>query len=119
MTRDTDNPVTVNAADPTRLRTIFVGTGYLSQLSYLFKNNFEVAGRYSATVPFSSLYDNAAFPTLAERRTEQVEFGVTKYLVGHRLKIQGNVIYGNRTNMLDDSYVSSFWSTIFQIELGI
>jgi hypothetical protein len=119
MTRDTDNPVTVNSADPTRTRFIFVGDGYLSQLSYLFKNNFEVAGRYSVTTPYSSLYDNAAFPTLAERRLEQVEFGVTKYLMGHRVKIQGNVIFGTRTDMNDDSYVSGFWSTIFQVEVGI
>ena len=117
MERDTDNPVTVNAAAATRY--IYVGKGYLSQLSYLFKNNVEIAARYSATVPLSSLYENANFPAVSEKQLEQVEFGITKYLAGHRLKVQGNLIHGNRTNLVDDSYDGGFWSAIFQIELGI
>jgi hypothetical protein len=64
------------------------------------------------------LYDNALFPALAELKVEQTEFGVTKYLNGHRVKIQGNVIYGKRTNLLT-SDTSGYWSGIFQVELGI
>jgi phosphate-selective porin OprO/OprP len=120
MTRDTNgSPVTVNSADPTRTRFIFVGKGYLTQLSYLFKNNVEVAGRYSAIVPLKSLYENPDFPTFNERKIEQVELGVTKYLVGHRLKIQGNVLYNNRINLVTDTDDGGFWSAIFQVELGI
>jgi phosphate-selective porin OprO and OprP len=119
MERDTDNPVTVNLTDPTKLRTVFAGHGFLSQLSYLFKNNFEIAGRYSTTIPSSRLYDNADFVTLNERKIEQSELGVTKYLNGHRLKIQGSVIYSTAINMRTDSYASEFWSAVFQIELGI
>lgn len=119
MQRDANSPVTVNPSDVTRLRFVNVGRGYLSQLSYLFRNNFEVAGRYSATVPFSELYGNPDFPTLAEKKLEQVELGVTKYLNGHRVKVQGNVIYGNRTDLVTDTSAGGFWSAIFQIELGI
>jgi hypothetical protein len=118
MQRDVDNPVTVNQSS-LATRYIYVGKGYLSQLSYLFKNNIEIAGRYSATVPLSSLYENPDFPTLSVKQLEQVEFGVTKYLVGHRLKIQGNVIFGTRTNLVTNAYDSGFWSGVFQIELGI
>ncbi len=119
MRRDNGNPVTVLSTDPTKNRFIFVGQGYLTQLSYLFKNNFEIAGRYSATVPKSTLYENVVFTSLNERKLEQVEFGVTKYFVGHRVKVQGNIIHGNRTNLRTDSFDSSFWSAIFQVELGI
>jgi phosphate-selective porin OprO and OprP len=119
MKRDNANPVTVLSTDATKTRFIFVGEGFLTQLSYLFKNNFEVAGRYSVITPFSSLYDNEVFTGLNERQLEQVEFGVTKYLVGHRVKIQGNIIRGERTNMRTESFDSGFWSAIFQIELGI
>jgi phosphate-selective porin OprO and OprP len=101
------------------VRFIYVGKGYLSQLSYLFKNNVELAARYSAIVPTKRLYDNADFPALSEKKLEQVEAGITKYFVGHRLKVQGNVIYGNRTNLLDDSSAGGFWSAIFQVEIGI
>jgi hypothetical protein len=119
MTRDTDNPVTVSAADPTKTRFVYVGEGYLSQLSYLFKNNFEVAGRYTAIRPFVSLYENTSFPALNEKKIEQVEVGVTKYLNGHRLKVQGNVIYNTRTELVNDSFSGGFWSAVFQVELGI
>ena len=117
MQRDNDHAVTQNATGGTRF--IYVGKGYLSQLSYLFKNNFEIAGRYSAIVPSKMLYDNADFPALSEKKLEQIEFGVTKYYVGHRVKVQGNIIYGNRTNLIDDSSAGGFWSAIFQVELGI
>jgi phosphate-selective porin OprO and OprP len=118
MERDADNPVTVNPANLST-RYIYVGRGYLTQLSYLFKNNFEIAGRYTATIPRSSLYNNPDFSQLSVKKLEQVEIGVTKYFVGHRLKIQGNLIHANRTNLFEDSYDGGFWSAIFQVEIGI
>lgn len=117
MQRDTDNPVTVNTVSATRY--IYVGQGYLSQLSYLFKNNIEVAGRYSAIVPSAAIYANAEFPSVSEKKMEQIEIGITKYIVGHRVKVQGNVIRANRTNLATDAADGGFWSAIFQIELGI
>jgi hypothetical protein len=119
MERNAVDPVTVNTDSPTDIRFIYVGRGYLSQLSYLFKNNYEVAGRYSAIEPFASLYDNPVFPVLNERKMHQVEFGVTKYLVGHRLKIQANIVRANRTDLSSNSSDGGFWSGIFQVELGI
>jgi phosphate-selective porin OprO and OprP len=119
INRQANNPVTTNPADLTRMRTAVVGIGYLTQLSYIFRNNFEVAARYAVTTPSRELYDNAEFPTLAEKRLEQTEFGVSKYLSGHRLKIQGNIIYGNRTDLLNNGYAGGFWSAIFQVEIGI
>jgi phosphate-selective porin OprO and OprP len=117
MQRKAENPVTEKAGASNRV--IFVGDGFLSQLSYLFRNNFEVAARYSVITPSSVIYDNASFPTLNELQLTQTEFGVTKYLVGHRLKLQGNLVHGHRTDVGENAYVNSFWSAIFQIELGI
>src|SRR5690606_34297750 len=45
MTRDTPNPFTVDPSDGNQIRNIFTGNGLLTQMSYLFKNNFEVAMR--------------------------------------------------------------------------
>lgn len=117
MQRQSANPVTENLDGS--LRTIYAGRGYLSQLSYLFRNNFEIAGRYSLIVPFSELYDNSNFPELNQKQTRQLELGVTKYLTGHRLKVQANIIRANRTNLRDDSSDGGFWSGIFQVEIGI
>jgi phosphate-selective porin OprO and OprP len=119
MKRETPGPVTVSASDPTRIRFIYVGEGYLSQLSYLFKNNVELAARYTTTIPNESLFVNPEFPALNEMQLKQIEVGVTKYLVGHRLKIQGNVIYGERMDMNSHAFDSGFWSGIFQVEIGI
>jgi hypothetical protein len=117
--RNTDNPVTQNEDDPTKLRTVTAGKGYLTQLSYLFPNNFELAGRYSVTTPTKKLYENADYPTLSEKEVQQTEFGITKYLNAHRLKVQANIIYRERTNLTTEAFDSGFWSAIFQVELGI
>jgi hypothetical protein len=119
MSRNAHTPVTISPTDLTKFRTVFVGQGYLSQLSYLFKNKWEIAARYSAIVPLKVLYDNETFSFLDEKKVEQVEVGVTKYLMGHRVKIQGNILYNNQTNQPDDSYADGYWSAIFQVELGI
>jgi phosphate-selective porin OprO and OprP len=118
MRRDASTPITVNteAPDP---RFVYVGYGYLTQLSYLFKNNWEIAGRYTAVVPEKDLYNNEQFPTVNESKVEQIEVGVTKYLVGHRVKIQGNILYNNQKDPVDNSYADGYWSAIFQVELGI
>jgi phosphate-selective porin OprO and OprP len=118
MKRDSNIPVTVSAADPTKFRYIFVGEGYLTQLSYLFKNNFEIAGRLSTIIPDAPLFNNEDFFPINERQVTQVELGVTKYIVGHRLKIQGNILYGERTDMTRNTYDSGYFSGIFQVEIG-
>jgi phosphate-selective porin OprO and OprP len=117
--RNSDTPVTVLSTDPAKTRFIYVGKGYLTQLSYLFRSNWEIAGRYTAISPEKAIFNNEDFPSLKEKKIEQVEAGVTKYLVGHRVKIQGNIIYNSQTNPVDDSYADGFWSAIFQVELGI
>ena len=124
MRRDSPHPVTVNEQDPSRARFIYNGIGFLSQMSYLFKNNVEIAGRYSQITPSSDIYRNTGFEELVAdaeygNRVQQIEGGVTKYLNGHRLKIQGNLIYNTRTLLTNDSDAGGFWSAIFQIELGI
>ncbi len=118
MERDTPSPVTVDENASTT-RFVFVGRGYLTQLSYLFPSNFEIAGRYSAIMPFEQLYDNSAFPGLSERKVEQVEVGVTRYLIGHRLKVQANVLRRNETDMLTGASAGGYWSGRFQVEIGI
>lgn len=118
MERNAPNPITQNPDDGS-LRYIYNGRGYLSQLSYLFKNNYEIAGRYSLIVPFEELYENPAHPEVNERRTQQIQLGVTKYIIGHRLKVQASIIRANHTDLRTDTADGGFWSGIFQVELGI
>jgi len=119
MNRSTTDPVTVSETDPTKIRTIYEGYGINNQISYLFKNNFEIAARYAMAKPSSSLFDNTNHPTLSENQFENYELGVTRYFNGHRFKVQGGVMYTRLTDLQVDKYYDSFWSTVFQIELGI
>src|SRR5690606_8420624 len=47
MTRMAHDPVTINPEDVNDARYVFVGKGVDFQGSYLFRNNYEVIGRYS------------------------------------------------------------------------
>ena len=115
--RAVKDPVTVNTANAQRF--IYDGTGIMSQMSYLFKNNFELAGRYSNTKPSSKLYQNSEYTNLNEKQMENYEIGVNKYLNGHRLKIQSGLMYSKFTNLRSDAFDDGYWSVAFQIELGI
>ena len=59
-----------------------VGSGINIQLGYMFENNWEVAGRYTQIVPGGLLNKN---------QYEQYTFGISKYIVGHKLKVQTDV----------------------------
>lgn len=113
-----DNAITVSSSDASKYRAVYTGFGSNTQLSYLFKNNFELAVRYSFISPNREIYDNPAFSSLNEKRQEQLHLGVTKYIYGHRLKIQGNLLY-NISKDLKNSTSKGQFGAIFQIEMGI
>lgn len=60
----------------------YTGSGISWQAGYLFKNNFEIAGRYTQVNPEKV--------TLRNENT-QYTLGLSKYIVGHNLKIQSDV----------------------------
>jgi hypothetical protein len=117
MSRDASNPITFNA-DTSALSTIYTGYGFLTQAGYLFQSNWEVAARYAEITPFSAVFDNAAFASVNEKKQQHIQLGVTKYLYGHRLKVQANLLYHITTNMRT-SESSGKYGAIFQVELGI
>ncbi len=119
MNRSTNNPITVNPTNNAQISAVYAGQGFMSQMSYLFKNNFEIAGRYATTKPSSKIYDNPEAPSLNEKQVENYEVGVTRYFNGHRLKVQGGLMYSELTDLRVDTYFQGYWSAIFQIELGI
>jgi hypothetical protein len=109
MSRNTDLPVTTNS-DGLR-RIIYVGNGGITQLSYLFKNNLEVAGRYAITTPYASI-----FPYQLQR--EEMGVVLTKYLRKHRVKLQGQVFYFQDLNFISNATIAR-WTAMFQMEIGI
>jgi len=119
MDRTTVDPITINPANVSQISSVYTGYGFMSQMSYLFKSNLEFAARYATTRPSSKLYDNANAPSLNERQMENYELGVTRYFNGHRLKVQGGLMYSKLTNLRTSSFDDGFMSMVFQVELGI
>ena len=72
-----------------------VGAGSASNIqgSYLFKNNFEITARYT----------NINFKKITRLSDlKQITFGVSKYVVGHSLKIQADVSLLNASGIIDN-----------------
>jgi len=73
------------------------GSGFMMSVGYLFENNWEVAGRYTTVAP-----DNVEYSSISDRI--EYALGVSKYIVGHNLKIQTDISYidfwNNNTNDL-------------------
>jgi phosphate-selective porin OprO/OprP len=83
--RDADDPVALEADGLTPTGDIVrTGSSFNGQASYLFKNNYEVTGRFT-TVEYEEITGRAPL--------DQYTFGVSKYVVGHKLKVQSDISY--------------------------
>jgi phosphate-selective porin OprO and OprP len=109
MSRTADNPLTVNPAG--EMRHIYTGIGENYQMSYNFKNNLEVAVRYAQVTPGEQIRQVAG-------QEDSYATGVTKYLRGHRLKLQANVSY-HTVRFFTTGTNSGLWGGAVQMELGI
>ncbi len=117
MQRNCSNPITFSP-DTTQIQPVYSGYGFLQQISYLFKSNWEVALRYAEVTPFSSVYNNPVFTSVNLKKNQEFQLGVTKYIYGHRVKVQGNILY-QLTNDLRAKTDAGKFGAIFQVELGI
>ena len=108
--RDATDPITVN--DQGDQRYVYVGHGQNFQGSYLFKNNYEVALRYSYVKPDKDIQQ-------LEERTRQYTIGASKYIKGHRLKLQTDLTYEDNTWLQGESLDHDNWQLRLQIEAGI
>lgn len=107
------SPMALTYNQEGNVRYVHTGLGQNYQASYIFLNNVEIAGRYTNLAPGSEI--DMLTPTI-----EHYTLGVTKYLKGHRVKIQSDLTYENRTfapGALRPS--SDNWQLRFQVELGI
>lgn len=112
--RIADKPITVSNNN---IRNVYTGYGNLIQISYLFRNNYEIAIRQAFISPFKSVYDNPAYPNLNELREEHYHLGVSKYIYGHRVKVQANLVYQIKKDLKNVSQMKQF-GAIFQVEVG-
>jgi phosphate-selective porin OprO and OprP len=84
-------------------KAFFTGSAFNIQGGYLFRNNFEIAGRYTNVNP----------EAITQRKeNNQYTFGVSKYLMGHTVKVQSDVSLLNEHTDANDLMYR------FQVEIG-
>lgn len=93
--RDADKAIAVDVGGFETGDIVLVGDAINAQAGYLFKNNYEIIGRYTTT----------SFDNITGRDGEnQYTLGLSKYVVGHKLKVQTDFSYtevgGEKDNLL-------------------
>ncbi|TRZ45929.1 porin [Robertkochia solimangrovi] len=91
--RDADDPFARNSDGSLTGDIVQVGKGFNLQSGYLFKSNWEVAGRFSQVNLDKSITGKGI--------EDQYTLGVSKYIVGHKFKVQSDVTYINLANNND------------------
>lgn len=94
---------------------VLVGQGLNTELSYTFKNMWELAGRYAYTNPDKALYKVGR----DGNKNEEYAFALIKYLKKHRVKVVNEFSYYRRSDMVTGSKVSWLCGFKCQVELGI
>jgi hypothetical protein len=83
--RDAEDPVARNSDGSATGDVVRVGDGFNLQAGYILKNNWEVSGRYT----------NIILDELITGRDPESQYtlGLSKYIVGHKLKVQTDLSY--------------------------
>lgn len=92
--RDAADPLAKNSDNSLTGDKVLTGNSLNLMSGYLFKNNWELSGRYTNVT-----YDQF----LSKGAENQYTIGLSKYIVGHKLKVQSDVSYldvVNKTNQL-------------------
>ena len=91
--RDAADPFAKNSDGTLTGTVVQVGKGLNLQSGYLFKNNWEISGRYS-----SVKLDENITNVMPEY---QYTLGLSKFIVGHSLKVQTDVSFVDVANLGD------------------
>jgi len=83
--RDANDPIAKNSDGTLTGDEVQVGKGLNLQTGYLFESNWEVSGRYTNI----ELDKNIT----GKDPENQYTLGVSKYIVGHKLKVQSDISY--------------------------
>ena len=83
--RDAEDPYAKNSNGSLTGDEVQVGRGLNLQTGYLFNNDWEVSGRYTNIELDKIVTGNDA--------ENQYTLGVSKYIVGHKLKVQSDISY--------------------------
>ena len=90
---------------------VYTGKGVNIQTSYIFKKNWEIAIRNSVLLPSEEVQPLAGY-----KYYNQSTVALTKYLIGHNLKVQADASYNHKAQALQPY---NRWQLRFVVEAGI
>lgn len=91
---------------------IYTGCGVNVQAGYLISGKWEVVLRNSTLFPRSEVRERAGY-----KRRNQTTLGVSRYIVGHALKVQANVSYNHRTQAAATDYTRWHFALLLQVAI--
>ncbi len=92
--RDAEDPIAKDSDGTLTGDIVQVGSGLNLQTGYLFKSNWELSGRYTNIELNENITGN--------NPENQYTLGLSKYLVGHKLKIQSDISYLTELGKADE-----------------
>ncbi len=108
--RGANDPITQNEEGD--IKAVFVGIGTNMQLSKMISRKSELALRYASVRPEKEISEY-------ENRLEEAALGYSRYLNGHRIKLQGNLGYAWSNGQIEVINLDNYWFATFQVEFGI
>ncbi len=88
----TDNSPLLYDADNNVYSAFYTGWGLSTQSGYIFPNNWEISLRYAFTEP-EKLTNGDDKPIVVYSPQTDHTLGISKYIIGHKLKVQADVTY--------------------------
>ena len=107
------NPV-VTDSEGNATQRIYTGWGVNVQASYTFKYDWEVGLRHSTLLPDSETAVYEGYTT-----ENQATVVLTKYFIGHNLKIHADLSYNYATGASADYQSNNRWQAMLSVDVGI
>jgi len=105
------NDLIIKDSEGNAVQNIYGGQGLNIQTSYIFPSKWEIALRNSTLFPDKEIRSMVKY-----ENWNQSTLGITRYLIGHNLKIQADASFNHRKGQSKDTY--NPYEFRFQVELG-
>lgn len=113
MGRLCNNPIVKNESGETA-QHIYTGWGVNVQASYTFRKNWEIALRHSSLLPDATTADYEGY-----KSQNQATLAVSKYFIGHNLKVHFDFSYNYATEAAADYLSNERWQARLSVDVGI
>ncbi len=113
MGRICNNPTITNSNGEV-VQHIYTGMGVNVQASYIFRKDWEIAVRHSSLLPDISTSSYEGY-----KSENQATIALTKYFIGHNLKVHADFSYNYATDASTDYLANGRWKAQLSVDVGI